>query len=247
MVLPWADGGSLEDIWRRYTPGHVESHEDRQTATWCSESWLLRECIGIAEALASLHGLASDTQPGYGRQLHADLKPENILCFFSDEGRSLTLKLADLGEAKQIDNDAKIKADMVPHTKTYRPPEHNPSELIGFNYDIWCLGCVLIEFITWFLDGWEGLEAFRVARENEGDDSLIAEADGPEMIEDIFFKRVRKNSIPSIRIGSRFKTSIKSGQHTRQSSLWITSSTGIEHKVKESVLMVSLRSLFLLS
>lgn len=242
LVLPWADGGSLADIWDNYSPLHIDPENGYRPATWCSEPWLMRECMGVAEALAATHGFGDNTPPGRGRQLHADIKPENLLCFFSDNSKSrcLTLKLADLGEAVQVVDGIQINAEKLPHTKSYRPPEQRLGP-IGLNYDTWCLGCVYLEFITWFLKGSQGVEAFRDAREIEEHDS-VPEADGPEIIEDIFFKRVRRNHFPSIRTGRRTRTSITFGQQTTRSSLWISSSVRIEHKVRDSVLVVSLLS-----
>lgn len=243
LILPWADGGSLADIWTNYSPPHIPipPHVDfpvsphveippskpLQHPTWdCSDSWLLKECKGIAEALAATHNTGSV------RQIHADIKPENILCFFSEDSRtlSLTLKLADFGEAVPLDHGAPIHTDMVPHTKTYRPPP-SPDGLIGFNYDIWCLGCLFLDFITWFLKGRTAVEEFSDFRENEGDD--------PHEIEDIFFKGFKPTRIPKLRMRTGSKTVIKSGHHTRKSSLWIISSWIIEYSVKQSVREVS--------
>jgi hypothetical protein len=44
----------------------------------------------------------------------------------------------------------------VPNTITYRPPECDllPME-IRQSFDIWCLGCVYLEFVTWLLGGAE--------------------------------------------------------------------------------------------
>lgn len=251
LILPWADAGSLVDIWSDYSPIHVMETigNGSKPATWCSESWLLGECMGIVDALAATHGLTGDAQPGSSRQIHADVKAENVLCFFASDStgtRSPTLKLADFGEALRIDEGARVrvKAGMVAHTKTYRPPEHAQLEImgegsIGFNYDIWCLGCLYLDFITWFLDGWKGVRSFSAAREDEGDDESIVEAEG-RVIEDTFFRKAKRTRIPSIKMGCRSKSIIKSGQLATRSSLWMTTSVKIEQRVKESVLLVSL-------
>lgn len=243
LILPWADGGNLADFWESHSPMHIKADGDLQPAFWCSDSWLLRECIGIAEALTAIHGSGNTTHPGpaFRRQIHADLKPENILCYSSFDGgaRSLTLRLADLGEATRVDNGVEIGAAQVPHTKTYRPPEQNPLGLIGFNYDIWCLGCLYLDFITWFLYGRKGVEDFRTAREREKDDPFIADPDGTDIIEDIFFRRVSKTRFLSVGMRIRFKTVIKLDRHIKRTSFSIASSVEIEYKVKESVLTVS--------
>lgn len=250
LLLPWAHGGSLVDVWRNYSPSHVVGTPENgsKTTTWCSESWLFGECMGIADALAATHGLNNDAQPGSGCQIHADVKAENVLCFFASEGddRPPTLKLADFGEAIRVDEGAgvQVKAGMVAHTKTYRPPEHAQLEMIGngflgFNYDIWCLGCLYLDFITWFLDGWKGVRSFSVTREEEGDDDSIADAEGC-VFEDTFFKRVKRARIPSIRLGCDSKPKTKSGRHITRLSLWMASSVEIDQIVKESVLIVSL-------
>lgn len=244
LLFSWADGGSLEDFWRNFSPYPTEPSEGAESsAKWGCESWLLQECVGIAEALAAIHGFGNKDRTGYTRQIHADLKPENILCFLSKDGEhpTMTVKLADLGEAIRLDDESHVKAEkaMVPHTKTYRPPEYNPVDLKNLNYDVWCLGCLYLDFITWFLDGWEAVETFGDSREDEGDDASIATADGPPVIEDIFFKRVRETQIPTLSISRRSKASNKSGQHIVRSSIGIVSSFRIEHKVKKQVLMVS--------
>lgn len=239
LIFPWANGGSLLNIWDTFSPLHISTHEDKQPATWCSDSWLLDEFIGITRALTATHGFTNGIGPGYSRQLHADIKPENILCFFSDEnsGRSLTLKLADFGEARRLDNGEEVNDEAIPHTKTYRPPENSSPGLITYKYDVWCLGCVFIDFITWYLDGSNGVEAFRVARENEEDD--IFRANEPEIIEDIFYKNARKSRFSRIKMGWRRMTSTRSSQNTVQSSFWAPLNFELKHRVKDTVLIVS--------
>lgn len=249
LVFPWADDGSLLDLWKNYTPIHIKSCKNSRPATWCSEAWLVRECMGIAEALAATHDPANDDHSRSLPQIHADVKPENILCFSSDNTgpNSITLKLADFGEAIQVTQDPDVQRKKLPHIQSNRPPEYKPFGRPGFKYDIWCLGCLYLEFITWFLVGWEGLEAFKDNRENEGDDPSIAGADGAIELEDTFFKRVKKSRIPKVKVGRRSTAVNNSDKHTTKSSLWITSSVGIECKVKESVRIVSLLTILKLT
>ncbi|KAK4097731.1 hypothetical protein N658DRAFT_488996 [Parathielavia hyrcaniae] len=40
-------------------------------------------------------------------------------------------------------------------SRTYRPPECDLLKLrISVKYDIWTLGCLLLDFLTWYLLGW---------------------------------------------------------------------------------------------
>ena len=48
---------------------------------------------------------------------------------------------------------------------SYRPPECDlKGGKIGQSYDIWTLGCLYLEFITWLLGGWELVKAFEEKR-----------------------------------------------------------------------------------
>lgn len=97
---------------------------------------------------------------------HGDIKPENILRF-RGPGKSKswlgTLKLADLGSAKHHSTATQLRATVEVdywHTMKYEPPDayishvtHNRSRL----YDIWSLGCVFLELVTWMVWGVQGL------------------------------------------------------------------------------------------
>jgi serine/threonine protein kinase len=81
---------------------------------------------------------------------HGDLKPANILGF-EDQGESLlgTLKLADLGRARQHANATKERSATLERcsTREYDPPEvwaGLEKERSRF-VDIWSFGCVLLE------------------------------------------------------------------------------------------------------
>ena len=47
----------------------------------------------------------------------------------------------------------------------YRPPEYDLlNGILSILCDIWALGCIYLEFITWFFSGWKYLEEFRFKR-----------------------------------------------------------------------------------
>lgn len=103
----------------------------------------------------------------YGR--HGDINPGNIL-YYNDTGDRLqdfsgTLKLADFGQAELNTLLSKTKPRSVANTMTYRPPECDLSpKIIRQSYDIWCLGCVYLEFITWLFGGQKLLQKFTKLR-----------------------------------------------------------------------------------
>jgi serine/threonine protein kinase len=210
LILPWASGGNLADLIQKYyTPG-TKALDGQLAADWYSEEWLLAQCLGLAEGLDAIH------QRSLLRQIHADIKPENILCFTPSDKSSgpFTLKLADFGEAKEVNSDdGTILVKHVPHTKTYRPPEHDTDEVLSLNYDVWCLGCVFLEFITWAIAGSESKESFEDARLNERDDRKASTAKGT-VLQDTFFKKAsaswRPRILPQIRVEHN-STTIEAG------------------------------------
>ena len=103
----------------------------------------------------------------YGR--HGDINPGNILWFddedISQERLKGTLKIADFGQAELNSLQSRTKPRDVANTLTYRPPECDKLDdqapaPIRQTYDIWCLGCVYLEFITWFFGGHGLLRSF---------------------------------------------------------------------------------------
>ncbi|KAI1423760.1 kinase-like domain-containing protein [Xylaria sp. FL1777] len=169
LVFPWAGGGSLRQLWERTTP---PDEPDRSFPEWCSVDWLWQQSLGIAEGVAYMHGLGPHT-PGQIRptaQIHGDIKPENILSFptIVDSVYSFELKLADFGVSQKVDADGQVQTWKLVHTLTYRPPEKDlEKEMASLRWDSWCLGAVYLEFITWFLLGYHGVERFQRAREND--------------------------------------------------------------------------------
>lgn len=245
LVFPLASAGSLESLWKEYIPDGIPQKSTRpRHADWYSDDWLVGECLGIAEAVVATQGLADDCPEGLNGLLHADIKAQNILCFqrFVLDKHSVELKLADFGEAKRLKPNASLKANTVAHVKTYRPPEHYQGKLITLNYDVWCLGCLFLDFVTWAILGHDGIDSFREIRENELDEECVTESPG-QLIEDTFFKRVKKTPGSSLRqrltLGYKSKKTVKPGQATMQHYLWVATHVGISSRLKDGVSLVS--------
>lgn len=119
----------------------------------------------------------------FGR--HGDISPRNILWYDNeDQSESTlggTLKLSDFGEAELNSTFSKTRKEDVAATMTYRAPECDflPRK-IRQSYDIWSLGCVFLELVTWMLGGADALEAFASQR-------LSRDPFPPHENNDIFF------------------------------------------------------------
>ncbi|KAJ4258533.1 hypothetical protein NW757_003101 [Fusarium falciforme] len=97
---------------------------------------------------------------------HGDLKPDNILLFKDAASPWLgTLKIADLGLAKQHEFATSQRVDptrQVYSTSQYEAPEvvTKPLDPRSRLYDIWSMGCIILEFVIWLLYGHAGLRNF---------------------------------------------------------------------------------------
>ncbi|KAJ8133546.1 hypothetical protein O1611_g71 [Lasiodiplodia mahajangana] len=102
---------------------------------------------------------------------HGDLKPENILVFKRESSWLGTLKIADLGLAKQHESATQFRPGVTATkhtTQRYEAPEvftnrNGPRSRL---YDIWSVGCILLESVIWLLYGYKGLETFYQGERN---------------------------------------------------------------------------------
>ncbi|KAK7460264.1 serine/threonine protein kinase [Colletotrichum acutatum] len=173
LLFPWADGDSLYDLWRKHDLHH-ESIE--RCPSWYSVRWMIDQCYYIADALATVHGYDS-REGGHSSeaQLHLDIKPENVVCFRKSEN----------GKVSNSSTRPTQKAE----TKTYRPPERDLERYaVDESFDIWCLGCLFLDFITWAVEGWSGVESFSEKRLQETDE-IDVDLEFPPVLEDTFFKK----------------------------------------------------------
>lgn len=240
LVLPWARGGSLADLFQNYATPNTPKGERQLIIDWYSEDWLLDQCSGLADGLSTVHEAPN------AAQIHADIKPENILCFAPGDGNldAFTLKLADFGEARLVDQVNKfIERKHVPHTKTYRPPEHDTADVLMLNYDVWCLGCVFLEFVTWAIAGFEAVEDFSEARLQELDESKVTTALGTVLSDTFFRKTSGRPTSPFLSFSQKTKT-IEDNQlprsHFRRQYRWLLNYTRtVKALVKKEVKDVS--------
>jgi serine/threonine protein kinase len=96
---------------------------------------------------------------------HGDLKPENLLHFTNSDTELGTLKIADMGLAKQhILRTVNRKYPTTTRYSTiqYQAPEAATTLQGGLSrlYDLWSMGCIIFEFIIWLLHGNTRLELF---------------------------------------------------------------------------------------
>lgn len=144
-MFPWADRGNLWDLC-----------QNRGVIPYRGEgrfiAGIFAQLLGLAKALSVLH------QNNYR---HGDLKPENILVF-QRHNQPAIWKIADLGLAKfhRDPTEKRFGPTSTRHgTFSYEPPEflqdHQPTSRL---YDIWSMGCIILQLITWLLYDLPGVD-----------------------------------------------------------------------------------------
>jgi serine/threonine protein kinase len=156
LLFPWADGGNLDKLWKDLNDQEPEEGNRANT------KWFFEQFCGLSEALKELH---AHTAMAEKNCIHGDLKPENILVF--NQGTAGILQIADLGLAAfHVEANTNMRgASMIgPGTSRYKPPEmdeHGGQKSRGRAYDVWSMGCILLEQLVWFTSGYEDLKAFQ--------------------------------------------------------------------------------------
>lgn len=161
LLFPYADF-NLRRYWQ---------HTPIPAFSMATVSWFLHQCKVIVSALQEVHiyqstqrlGTSGSKDEGYRYDRHGDIKAESILFFAEgvadDHGH---LVLADFGMTAfhKKTSRSKVKLELVTGSPSYKPPEFMLHSSISRAYDIWCLGCLYLEFISWLLCGWEQLSRF---------------------------------------------------------------------------------------
>lgn len=173
MLFPWAAGGNLKTVWGEHPKSLIASHP----LGWTDFTrWIATQCHGLVDDLRVIHGFIDDLNSrGTDKSLygiHGDIKPANIL-HFSQETKHHplgTLKVADFGmlrfhrfESRSDRSEWRSGAAY----QTYRSPEHEISFVVSRKVDIWALGCVCSELLTWVIRGPAGVREFQQERRKE--------------------------------------------------------------------------------
>ena len=136
--------------------------------------WVARQCYGITDALAKFHDFPKKDHDMNDKihGLHCDIKPDNLLHYENwnpdtaydpkgtvDEILGV-IQLSDFGlssfhSTRSVENH-RIAGDFL----DYAAPETEFSLTHSPAADVWHIGCFLLDFATWLLDGPEGYEAF---------------------------------------------------------------------------------------
>ncbi|KAF3059969.1 CTD kinase subunit alpha [Daldinia childiae] len=122
--------------------------------------WLAKQCLHLTEAVHLIHNppkqdsLKPDKRK-YGR--HGDIKAENILLFKSNSNEyDLVLSDFGLGSMHHDWSKSNIPNKDISATPEFRPPEcEMEGGCISRAFDIWTLGCLFLDLLTWFLGGEE--------------------------------------------------------------------------------------------
>ncbi|KAL4748706.1 hypothetical protein BDW72DRAFT_179872 [Aspergillus terricola var. indicus] len=179
LVFPWADG-NLKDYWERNPIPEL---------TRALLLWSLEQMAGIASGLVRLHEF---TNPAHGNTRfgrHGDIKAQNILWFRAEN----VLKIADLGLASVRGKDSRsnIPPSTVVDSPTYSPPEIQRRHPISRKWDIWSLGCLYLENITYLVLGCPAIATFASLR-REGSSQY------PELFTDEFYATDFESVKPSV-------------------------------------------------
>lgn len=181
-LFPWANA-NLRRYWAMFPNPQADNRYSL---------WLARQCKSIAIGLHTIHEPPADDVGDYSHELalqpravsrsqrtkaygrHGDIKPENILWFKDHQSSGLgTLKIADFGLTRFHHRQSRSNISPVGmgNSPTYRAPEFDmPGGLLSRSYDIWALGCLYLEFITWYFLGWDGVLRFSKLRETKRND-----------------------------------------------------------------------------
>jgi serine/threonine protein kinase len=167
LIFHWAEA----DLQRYWRDENDEPTMDRETVLW-----LAQQCKGIADGVVTIHQYTTSTklQPQPPDKMfghHGDIKPENVLMFPDSDYEKTkrgTLKLSDFGLAEFSHHHT---VSMQPKSSWATSPPYRAPEVdllgtgaIGRSYDIWTMGCLYLEFITWLIGGWSLVEYFAYRR-----------------------------------------------------------------------------------
>ena len=148
LIFPYADEGDLAEWMTRPQPPvwlQSKSQPERR-------AHLYRCIYALVSGLSFLH-----REKNGEITAHHDLKPKNILVFKQE------LKIADFGRShlRPLVQGSETQGQFGLGTYEYHPPEYWKDDGIradikhGRSFDIWSMGCIIVELATLIVHGWE--------------------------------------------------------------------------------------------
>jgi serine/threonine protein kinase len=160
LLFPLADTDLTRWMTTHRTPFNIESFPTQER-----QKYLYRSIYGLVSGVSYLHRGVN------GRVItHHDLKPDNILVVGD------TLKIADFGHShlRPILDGSSTEGAAGLGTYEYQPPEYYKQDgsranfKYGRAFDVWAMGCIVIELATLIVHGWQSgmVNKFREERKN---------------------------------------------------------------------------------
>jgi serine/threonine protein kinase len=207
LVFEWAEANLMEH-WERVPSINLCSAANRLKRT----RWIAKQSYGLAVGLLHIQGPSVrlfDNKGDWPGVRHGDIKPENILWFpaATDDKDGLgRLVLSDFGVTDLCSEDIKVVSP------TYRSPELDLHEeaILGIYQDIWALGCVFLEFVSWFVLGFQATMIDFTDERLLDDQSWSVNGEEFDFIEDKFFNLNGDSKSPAV-----LKVSVKKVCHSQ--------------------------------
>lgn len=196
LMFPYANANL-----RKYWENHPNPKFDRDTVLWSLEQMTgiasglqLIHDFRVTVPLSVPGAGTGDIRLGKGKDMvqlkvqsgeqlfgrHGDIKPENVLWFannqYSPQPHPMgVLQIADfgLGRFHGRDSRSRVNPETIVSSPTYEPPECKMCLPVSRAYDIWSLGCIYLEFITWLLRGSAAIDGFADFRGRDATDTGI--------------------------------------------------------------------------
>ena len=141
--------------WMRlpHPPEHLRGPEEPRRR----KEYLYQTIMSLLSGVSYLH-----REIGGVFTSHHDLKPHNILLLGEQ------WKICDFGMTRLRSLDEGSKTERILGSKVYHPPEYEDKAFKkhGRSFDVWSMGCIIVELAVLFVYGWEGgkLCAFKAER-----------------------------------------------------------------------------------
>ncbi|RGP60994.1 serine/threonine protein kinase [Fusarium sporotrichioides] len=204
LLFPWAEGGSLEDLMRKPRTDLLKAYSLTEKDF---VRWIAIQSRGLIDALGTIHdtrikhshssqdGEQIDQHKDFG--IHGDIKPANILHFSQETAhcRLGNLKVADFG---LITFHTRASRTMINRhsayaaSQTYRSPEHDICYFMSKKVDVWALGCVFSELMTWVILDGDARKDYQQKRKKEPSFSGAAKSKGQWSEDNFFVKHIQK-------------------------------------------------------